>query len=368
MTSRERILHALLGEKTDRIPFSPFLAYWWESQKDALTDRGELEFLESIGADPLFRGHYPMYGKEGEDIVLCKRIIEDCEISTEVNGSTKVTIYHTSKGDLKLGYQYVESGNTWFLVNHPVKEEEDFLILKHIMDSTHLEADYEKFEREVEKLGDRGLLLPIICPEMKSSFQALLETWVGTENMVYSIMDYPEVVQETLASMYRVSREAAEIAANSSSPVFLSWEDTSTTNISPQYYRDYILPEINMWCDILHKKGKKYVQHACGRLKALLPDMASSKIDVLESVSPSPTGDVDLKEVNRIFPEHISIVGGIEPVSLLNAPKEEVLEKAQELLEIMKHRGYILANSDSCPPGVSIEKFKALARLVKEDL
>ena len=366
MTSRERILKALSGEKTDRVPFSPFLTYWWESQEDALTDKGELEFLESIGADPLFRGHYPMHGKNYEDILLWKKTIDDCEISTQVQGNTRVTTYYTSKGDLRMGHKYVESGNTWFLVDHPVKEEEDFLILKHIMDSTHLEPDYARFEQEEEKLGERGLILPLVCPEMKSSFQAMLETWVGTEEMVYSIMDFPELVQETLDSMYRVSREAAEIAANSSSPVFLSWEDTSTTNISPQYYRDYILPEINMWCDILHKKGKRYVQHACGRLKALLPDMAGSKIDVLESVSPAPTGDVDLHDLDRIFPECISIVGGIEPVTLLNASEEEVLGKARELLDIMKNRGYILANSDSCPPGVSIEKFKALARLVKE--
>lgn len=189
---------------------------------------------------------------------------------------------------------------------------------------------------------------------------------MGTENLIYSLMDFPEVVQETLESMYRVSREAAEIAADSPSQFFLSWEDTSTTNISPQYYRDYILPEINMWCEILHKKGKRYIQHACGKLKALLPDMGGSEIDVLESVSPAPTGDVTLSEVDEKFPEHIAIIGGIEPVELLYGSTEDVRNSAKELLAVMQNRGYVLANSDSCPPGVSIEKFEALAQLVKE--
>ncbi len=366
MTSRERILGALRGEKTDRVPFCPLLAYWWESQDDELTNRGELEFLESIGADPLFRGHYPGYGKDSEGIVLFKRTIHDCEILTEIEGNKKTTIFHTSKGDLKFGYQYVEQGNTWFLVDHPVKEEEDFRLLTYIMDCTRLEADYEQFMHEEEKLGERGFLLPLICPELKTSFQSLLESWVGTETMVYSLMDFPETVQETLDAMYRVSRQAAEIAADSPAEFFLSWEDTSTTNISPQYYQDYILPELTMWCDILHAKGKKYVQHACGRLHALLPDIAGSNIDVLESISPAPTGDIDLAEVSRILPERISIVGGIEPVNLLYLPTEEIGRKGRELLKIMKNRGYILANSDSCPPGVAIEKFEALAKLVKE--
>lgn len=367
MTSRERLIKAMSGEKTDRTPFSPFLAYWWDAQEDTLTDRGELEFLESIGTDPLFRGHYPVYGKKEEGIWLFKRTIEDCEIFTKINGNKKIMTYHTSKGDLNLGYQYVEEGNTWFLVDHPLKKEKDFLLLKYIMDSTRVEPNYEKFDREVEKLGDRGLLLPLICPEEKTAFQSLLERWAGTENIVYSLMDFPEIVEETLESMYRVSRESAQIAADSNSPFFLSWEDTSTTNIFPQYYRDYILPEINMWCDILHKRAKRYVQHACGQLKALLPDIAESKIDVLESIAPSPTGNIDLKEVNEIFPSRISIVGGIEPVQLLNLSKDEIVRKAGEVINIMEKRGYVLANSDSCPPGVDIEKFAALAQLVKSE-
>lgn len=267
---------------------------------------------------------------------------------------------------MTFGYRFVEEGNTWFLVEHPVKDEDDFMLLKYIMDSTHLTPDYEKFEREAEKLGERGLILPLICPAMKSSFQSLLERWVGTEELIYAIMDYPEIVQETLQSMYRVTREAAEIAADSPSEFFLSWEDTSTTNISPQLYKDYILPEINMWCDILHKKVKKYVQHACGALDALLEDIASSKIDVLESISPAPTGNVEMKRVQKVLPKRIAIVGGIEPLQLLNSSEEEIKKEAEELLDIMKGRGYILANSDSCPPGVTIEKFRALSDVVKK--
>ena len=86
----------------------------------------------------------------------------------------------------------------------------------------------------------------------------------------------------------------------------------------------------------------------------------------MESVSPSPTGDVDLYNVNDALPERIAVVGGIEPVKLLNSPTEEVVDNAREIMKIMSNRGYVLANSDSCPPGVSIEKFEALARLAKE--
>lgn len=365
MTSRERILHALAGTQPDRVPFSPFLAYWWEAQPDALTDAGELTFLEQIGADPLFRGHYPMTGKNYEDAVLCKTRIDGCEIMQKTEGIRKTTTYHTAKEDLTLGYRYVERSNSWFLVEHPLAKEEDFQLLTDIMNATHLEPDLERYERETEQLGERGYILPLICPEMKTSFQSLLEKWVGTENLVYALIDFPEIVQETLDAMRRVSREAVEIAVQSSSPFFLSWEDTSTTNISPAYYEKYILPEINEWCGILHAHGKGYIQHACGHLHDLLPAMASSAIDGLGSLSPAPTGNVMLEDVADRFPKHISIIGGIEPVDLLESPIEVILNHAGHAMDVMQNRGYILSNSDSCPPGVTVEKLEALAKLVR---
>lgn len=365
MTPKERLLAILNGHPVDRPAFSPFLSYWWEAQDDAFTDKGELEFLESIGADPLFRGHYPMTGKNYRDMVLFKRKIEDCRIEETISGNRKEKKYITSKGTLTFGYQYVSESNTWFLVDHPVKEEEDFELLIYIMDNTTLEPDYEEFDRAVENLGDRGLLLPIVAPELKSSFQSLLETWVGTEELVYAIMDYPELVERTMASMRRVSREAAKIAAASSSPVFLSWEDTSTTNISPQYYEQYILPEINEWCDILHASGKLYIQHACGQLKDLMDMIASSKIDCLESLSPAPTGNVEILDARKRLPESITVIGGIEPTILLNSSEEELEKLASELLDMMQGYRYVLANSDSCPPGVTVAKFELLAKLAQ---
>ena len=157
MTGRERIVKAMSGEKTDRTPFSPFLAYWWDAQEDALTDRGELEFLESIGADPLFRGHYPVYGKKEEGIWLFKRQAEDCEIFTKINGNKKIVTYHTSKGDLHLGYQYVEQGNTWFLVEHPLKDEDDFIPIKSSLFSLNIKDFFNISSINISEEGAIGM-------------------------------------------------------------------------------------------------------------------------------------------------------------------------------------------------------------------
>jgi hypothetical protein len=38
----------------------------------------------------------------------------------------------------------------------------------------------------------------------------------------------------------------------------------------------------------------------------------------------------------------------------------------EELLERMQPAHYVLANSDSCPPGVTVEKFRLVTQIVHE--
>ena len=141
-------------------------------------------------------------------------------------------------------------------------------------------------------------------------------------------------------------------------------EDSSTTNISPSFYRDYIVPEINEWCEILHAKYKMYMQHACGRIKNLLPYMAGSGIDAIESISPPATGDIQVWEARAALPESIALIGGIEAVHFESLSMDELKPYVQRLIDELSGSRYILANSDSLPPGVSHEKMAMIRELL----
>lgn len=367
MTHQERLLAALRGQPVDYVPWSPNLAYWWEAQSEEFIGKGELEFLKDIGADPLFRGHYPQYKKAWTSAVLFKHSFKHTNIREIVNGNETTTVFETPVGNLKYVKKYSASGNTTFLSEHAVKTQEDLKVLIYMYEDMELEADYKTFNEEVKKLGDEGLIVPTLLPiNNKSSFQSMVEHWVGTEELVYLVYDYPEAVEEALATMRLVTKKAALISSLSDAEAFITWEDTSTTNISPLFYEKYIVPEINDWCDILHKNGKLYIQHACGHLKALMPLIASSKIDCIESISPPPTGNIELWEARNILKDRISLVGGIEPTVLLYSTLVELKVYAEKLCRNMGNKGFIMANSDSCPIGVEIEKLFLLKNIVKK--
>ncbi|MBN2853816.1 MAG: hypothetical protein JXQ23_13890 [Clostridia bacterium] len=356
MTSKERLLNSIKGMETDHLAWSPFLAYFWDFQPEEVTKKGMLEFYKEIGADPLFRGF----------CTLIKKNYKNVTISDKTDGLKRQVIYETEKGNLTFGYVYATESRSWFLKDHPVKTEDDFKKLIYLYENLQIEKDFSKYENGLKAVNDQALLIPIIGAEMKSSFQSLLEHWVGTVDLTYALYDFPELVQEALAVMQKKSMDAVEIACDSKAESFIFWEDSSTTNLSPDQFSEFVAPEINQWGKLLHQNNQMLVHHACGLIKDLLPLMAKTDIDMIESISPPPTGNVYTYEAREVLPERIGLIGGIDAVVLESYPVNDLYDYVKDIIMKTNRRKFILGNSDSCPPRVDIEKFKMISRLVKE--
>ncbi len=90
------------------------------------------------------------------------------------------------------------------------------------------------------------------------------------------------------------------------------------------------------------------------------------EVDMIESLSPPPTGNVDVWEAQAQLGSQTGIIGGIEPTHFLNLTMQELRTYVETLLDRVNPRHYVLANSDSCPPGVSVEKFRLVTDIIQE--
>lgn len=355
MTRKERLLGAIRGKEIDRVPWSPFLAYYWESLPAEVQNRGQIPYLLEMGADPLLRGFFQLY-----DTTLT-----NCQFRQKTEGNKRYDIYETKVGTLTEEYTYSKEAASWFLTDHPVKTEEDFKILQYMAENTVITENLGGFELENKKLGEDGLYLPLIGLYGKTAIQSMVERWCGTVDFVYALYDFPEVVEECLSVIQAKDAETVRISVKSSAEGFIFWEDSSTTNISPDFFAKYTAPEINQWGRLIHDNDKLLIHHACGHLKDLLPLMADTEIDMVESISPPPTGNIEIRDAVKLLPENIGIIGGIEPAFIKNCSLEMLDEYVRELISVMKGKRFVLANSDSCPPGVAYDKFLAVSDLVK---
>ena len=357
MTSRERLLAALRCQKVDHTPWSPFLAYWWEHQAVDIQAGGQIEFLRSIGADALLRGFLKPF---------CETPPVELTLREYSANGLRWTEHHTPLGCLRTGTRYSAEGNTTFVVDHPVKTAADYRVLRWLAANTRLEADFAPVQAQIEAVGEDGLCVPLLPSFGKSAFQTLLEHYVGTEQLVYHLQDIPEEVEETLLVMQAQNQRAAEICADSPAEAFISWEDSSTTNVSPALFSRYIASELNQWGGVLHQAGKLLIHHACGHLKALLPIMAQEAVDAVESISPPPTGNIEFWQAQAVLRQDQCVIGGIEPLHFLTLKDHAFDAYVLELLQNTRPRGFILANSDSCPPGVRVERFVRVGELLRE--
>jgi hypothetical protein len=356
MNSKERLLAALKGQPVDRTPFSPFLAYVWESFPREIQEAGALAFHKEIGADPLWRGSpCPCYAEPPEGI----------ESQTAEDNGRTVTIINTPVGSLRMAAINSGSGNTSFLVEHPLKTEEDYKVQMWIEENTRFVPYPQATRDHLAGEGREGLSLGMLIPRGKSAYQQMVEHLAGTEELIYAQMDFPDTVRSLWQIMVEKDLEAVRLALDSEYEYFITWEDSSTQNYSPAQYDQFIGSEIGQWCEMLAGAGKKYVQHACGHVAALVGRMKDQGARAIESLSTPPTGNITLQDARSIAGPEMGIIGGIEPTRFLQLSDNDLETYVLSVMEDAGGGPFVLANSDSCPPGVTLERFKRVAGIAR---
>jgi len=356
MNAKERIVAALHGAPLDRLPFCPFLAYVWEHYPREIQEAGQLAFHQRIGADPLWRGAPCPVRAVPRPEVQCR---------TVVSGDRATTLVDTPVGTLRSVHVRSESGNTRFLVEHPLKGPDDYRTQMWIEEHTAYAYVPEAAAEHFRGNGREGLSLGMLIPRGKSAYQQLVEHLAGTEALAYALMDFPETVRDLWRTMVGKDLEAARLAIESEYEYFITWEDSSTQNYSPEQYDEFIGSEIGQWCALLDGVGKRYVQHACGHVAALIRRMRGHGVFAIESLSPPPTGNLPLKEARAMVGGGMGIIGGIEPTRFLSLAEDELGPYVESVIADARGGPFVLANADSCPPGVSVEKFRRVADIAK---
>ena len=84
-----------------------------------------------------------------------------------------------------------------------------------------------------------------------------------------------------------------------------------------------------------------------------------------ESISPPPTGNITLRDARAKVGNDFGIIGGIEPTTFLNLSPEQLGGYVEEVIADGSGGPFVLGNSDSCPIGVTPEKFKLVADIAR---
>ena len=375
MTGKERIMASLRGEETDHVSWAPLIDPYYtawlaaegfggaDAARGALEDREGLWSEETdaldipyairlVGGDVLER-HSPTI-RQVEDSCITRRSL--------TRGSEKLEIIETPVGALETERRYSKEGHTRYISKYPIASVEDLKILQYVMEHTHYEEDFASFRERLRVIGDDGIPS---SDGPQSPIQHFYMFLCGVQATTYLLLDHPAEMAACFAVMHQKHLEQYRLVCESPTDVVIDYENTSSTVMSPAFYRQYSEGFINEYADICHAENKLFITHMCGKLSAFNAELRQGHQDGFDSLCPPTTGDIWASQARTAWGGDKVIIGGVEPAALARMDAAETRAYVTRVLDEMPTlRRFVLSTGDATPYGTPIENLRVVADVV----
>jgi len=324
MTSRERMLCAIRGERPDRVPVSP----WGFGRVKPDSDAGR-EMAETCD---------PWVGAGGGGFSFTGTRLQ-AESVTE--GSVTTTIFHTPGGDLRARRQSTDI--TSARVESPCKNAADIEKLLSVPYEP-VATDFSAFHEARRRWGDQALVA-MGCADA-ACWPA---TVLSPEDFCLLWADAPDVMVEMCRLASQRLDAYIEAACRAGVDCFrIIGGEYVSVQLGPRAVAALLTPFDARQVEIMHHYGAVAHYHNHGPMMAFLDDLAALGIDSLDPCEAVPWGDCDLAAAQRILDGRACIVGNLDDMEIVDRlPEAEVCAIAAERLEQAGQAGFMLGGTAS---------------------
>jgi hypothetical protein len=300
VTTRERILAVYQGDTPDRVPFMLDLSHWfyhrhhkpWDLSQ--AYDTPEYDLIDEhrrlgVGFYMPNLGSFYSVGY-GED-VQTETVKVDRDGRPEI-----IWRYHTPEGTIERRRIWEEVTYAWGVSHWGVETEQDLRVLGSALASRQYAPCWDRYQAWVDRVGDNGVLY---IGNGYSAMGQLLNYWMGIEQTMYAVADWPNTVCEVVDRINANNLDLIDLLAQSPAEVIIMGDNFSSDVQPPSFFaewsRDYYAEAIRR----LHEAGKYVAVHIDGRLQGALQMFAQIGADCADAVTPKPMGDLSADECRR---------------------------------------------------------------------
>ena len=132
--------------------------------------------------------------------------------------------------------------------------------------------------------------------------------------------------------------------------------------MSPQNYREYVIPWMKRICDTAHKAGLKVILHSCGDDYKLLDDLINAGVDAMHPIEPTTANpEYDIFKLKEKYGDKLCFIGNVSPQDLSDKDPLFIKSYTKKLIKhIAPGGGFILSSGHSINPAVKLENFLAM--------
>lgn len=226
----------------------------------------------------------------------------------------------------------------------------------------------EHFRKETAKAiaslhGD----MPSACHVFCAAVELPCCFYMDQDTSIYLWADYQDLFDELMELHGQTTNVWMNVLADTDLDMY-TYAINGYEWLSPSLYQQYMIPQAKRINDRAAEQGKLSWLHTCGKLKHIAKAGMYQQmgVDVLESLSHLPTGDIDnLAETRRDIGPDIVTRGGVN-VELFYADDPSVVrEKAEEVIAATSGYKHMIGDTNSTYPAYPWANIQALLDVVK---
>jgi len=351
MTSKERMMRALAGEKPDRLPVT--VHQWQQFHLDTyMGGMTPLEAFRATGMDAAIQ-YFELMGQfwvpnAEKYVVQAPQWRDEVEVVQD-NPDDRILhhVIHTPEGTLT--YKTGANRTTTWITEYLIKRDEDIELIRKYMPVAAL--DKAKVAAAYDEVGDAGILRGFVWGDQAGCWQHAC-CLMDVQELIVKAMTDPDWVHALMRILLDKKLRFIEESLRGArfDLIETGGGAGSDTVISPDMHRAFCMPYDREMHRALHDAGFKITYHTCGGMMHILDLIVENETDASETLSPPGTGGniVDPAEVREVFRGRMAMIGGMDQFNVLTTGSKEMIRReVQRLFEgFGRDGGYILSTSD----------------------
>ncbi len=335
MTSKERLLKCIRHEPIDRVPISTYELVGWNENSWENREESYSELMDAIRdyTDCIY-----MLNPGVRDVPNQAANVEEWH---EGSSTYLKKTYCTVRGDLECLYREDKGIHTTWTLKHLLEDISDTDKYLSIPYKSPV-FDMETFDRELKKLGDKGLMMitvedPIcLAAELFEMGKFLVYAVTEQEKVKYFLDAIHERQMHSLKEILKF--DVKDIIFRICGP-----EYATPPYLSPDYFQYYVTCYLEKMCKEIKDAGGIPRIHSHGKIGKVIDQFAKTEAECIDPVEPPPDGDIGLSEVKRLYGDKFCIFGNIELKELECANAKRIDFLVKEAMESAKHgSGFVL--------------------------
>ena len=280
MTIREQLEAFWSGDRPDRIPYT---IYYWEWRHTA--DDRRWQKLYDMGLGVTWNIPTTQNRTSGVEYRSASRREQGKTFERRTVETPVGSIYET----------FVDGWRQKFML----ETAHDYAVMTYLIRHTEVLPDYDVFLATERDIAPYGVALVDL---QRTPLQTILVDYVGLEHLAYHLVDFEAEVLELYDALLRRFRCAVDIVAAGPGRCVSVLENFTAETLGPRRYKQFLLPVYEELFPTLQSAGKIVSVHYDGKLAACKDVVAQAPINVIESLTPPPEGDLTLAEARAAWP------------------------------------------------------------------